>query len=248
MRRTSDRRHDKSGLLGLGTRVLRTRILGERILAEHTLGERGARAAGLEARVFASVPPRVHATAGAAATQTIGAASLRFRAVPTASTAVRAASVLVVAALLAIGAAAGTALAQGAGGPDELAIARRAHSVAGELMSPYCAGRTIANCPHPNAGYVRDEISKYIEVGLTDDEIKARIQSEFGAWAAAPDSPASWTVPIVVLAIGALALGALLLRTRASVDSAPAGVSAAVEKEIQAELDEALAARGAGQG
>ena len=42
----------------------------------------------------------------------------------------------------------------------EVALARTAHELSRELMSPYCPGRTLADCPSPDAGAVRDEIRR----------------------------------------------------------------------------------------
>ena len=48
---------------------------------------------------------------------------------------------------------------------DAVERARRAYALAGELLSPYCPGRTLADCPSPDAGALREEIRTRIDSG-----------------------------------------------------------------------------------
>ena len=63
---------------------------------------------------------------------------------------------------------------------DELADSRRARGLADELMSPFCPGRTLSDCPSPNASAVREEIRAWVHEGHTDAEIRERLRARFG--------------------------------------------------------------------
>ena len=95
----------------------------------------------------------------------------------------------------------------------ELALARSAHELSRELMSPYCPGRTLADCPSPDAGAVRDEIRAALRGGESPESVRARIEERFGAQViGVPTTWLGWSIPIAVLVAGALALAFALRR------------------------------------
>ncbi len=49
-----------------------------------------------------------------------------------------------------------------------------------ELLSPWCPGRTLADCPSPNAESVRMWILMQEAAGRTEDEVKADLLDRFG--------------------------------------------------------------------
>jgi cytochrome c-type biogenesis protein CcmH/NrfF len=135
--------------------------------------------------------------------------------------------------VLAFALLASTGLAQ-----DELEIqrARAAHELSRELMSPYCPGRTLADCPSPDAGAVRDEIRQALRDGESVDSIRARIESRFGAVViGVPTTTLGWMIPIAVLAAGALVL-VLVLRRAVSRTGALPRVSSDVAARLEQEL------------
>jgi cytochrome c-type biogenesis protein CcmH/NrfF len=118
----------------------------------------------------------------------------------------------------------------------EIARARAAHELSRELMSPYCPGRTLADCPSPDAGAVRDEIREALRAGESVDSIRTRIESRFGAQViGVPTTPLGWLIPIVVLAAGALVL-VFALRRAVSRGAAPPRVSSDVAARLEQEL------------
>jgi cytochrome c-type biogenesis protein CcmH/NrfF len=135
---------------------------------------------------------------------------------------------------LALSAAAAPATAQD---DPEVALARQAHELSRELMSPYCPGRTLADCPSPDAGAVRDEIRAALRGGEPVDSVRARIESRFGAQViGVPTTPLGWAIPIVVLAAGALALGFALRRVVSQTRVEPriaSDVAARLEQELR---------------
>jgi cytochrome c-type biogenesis protein CcmH/NrfF len=91
---------------------------------------------------------------------------------------------------------------------DEL---RRARALSEELMSPFCPGRTLSDCPSPNASAVRDEIRAWVDEGRSDAEIRAELRARFGdALVGEPQSFWGRAAPLAAIAlVGVLfALGA----------------------------------------
>ena len=115
-------------------------------------------------------------------------------------------TLLIAASLLAGLLLAGAAAAQE---DPEVALARSAHELSRELMSPYCPGRTLADCPSPDAGAVREEIRVALRGGEPVDSIRQRIEARFGAAVVGvPTTALGWLIPIVLLAAGAGRAGA----------------------------------------
>ena len=54
------------------------------------------------------------------------------------------------------------------------------YDLARELLSPWCPGRTLADCPSPNAESVRMWILMQEAAGRTEDEVKADLLDRFG--------------------------------------------------------------------
>ncbi len=118
----------------------------------------------------------------------------------------------------------------------ELARAREAHELSRELMSPYCPGRTLADCPSPDAGAVRDEIREALRAGEPVDAIRARIESRFGAQViGVPTTTLGWMIPVVMLAAGAIVL-VLALRRAVSRPGVLPRVSSDVAERLEQEL------------
>ena len=95
----------------------------------------------------------------------------------------------------------------------EIAIGRQAHELARDLMSPYCPGRTLEACPSPDALAVREEIRAALRAGEAPDSIRERIEARFGqAVIGLPQTPLGRALPVVALAVGAVALALVLRR------------------------------------
>jgi cytochrome c-type biogenesis protein CcmH len=91
--------------------------------------------------------------------------------------------------------------------------ARAAYALSRELMSPYCPGRTLADCPSPPAAALREEIRERIEGGASQEEIRRDLENRFGsAVRGTPSGAWGWALPGFVLAAGAVALALALMR------------------------------------
>lgn len=121
-----------------------------------------------------------------------------------------------------------------------------ANAVAQEVMSPYCPGVTLHDCPSSSAQEMRSEIAAWAEDGMTKDAILARLEDEFGpSIRALPSAGGSgllaWLLPGLALVAGA-ALAIVLARRWAKRPPAPVAPGVAVPAEagarLSAELDQ----------
>jgi cytochrome c-type biogenesis protein CcmH len=117
--------------------------------------------------------------------------------------------------------------------------ARRAHRIASGVMSPYCPGRTLADCPSPRAGELRAEIRELVDQGLDNEAILTRLEARFGdAIVGVPRGILGWTVPGLVLIVGAAVLIAALRRLSSgrAPQAEPGSEGTAIEKDLDREL------------
>lgn len=140
--------------------------------------------------------------------------------------------------------AAGAAVAQGAPPVDKAAAQAEAQVLYREVMSPFCPGLTLADCPSPNAFDLRKDIQARLERGESRESIVDGLVALYGTQLLSDpsDTPIGrvvWGVPILlsVLAAGGLAL--FLRRvTRGQQGEGAAGASepAAVRERLDEEL------------
>ncbi len=139
---------------------------------------------------------------------------------------------LLVAAVLCVGGVLVAVSAAAQADVDRTEQSRRAYALSGELMSPFCPGRTLADCPSPNAAVWREEIRVWIQAGLGEDEIRRRLQARTSLdLSSLPRSPLGWALPAAILVGG---LGVLVLALRRVV--APAASPPALDPQREAEL------------
>ena len=116
--------------------------------------------------------------------------------------------------------------------------ARAANELARDLMSPFCPGRTLADCSSPDAGAVREEIRQALGAGESPEAVRARIEARFGdRVVGVPRERTGWLLPIAALAAGAGVL-ALVIRRALQPPVAGAPIPPEVERELARELDE----------
>ncbi|HET9063564.1 MAG TPA: cytochrome c-type biogenesis protein [Candidatus Binatia bacterium] len=125
-------------------------------------------------------------------------------------------------------------------------VEREAARVTGSVMSPFCPGRLISDCPSPAAIELREQIRKRIAAGETAEAIKAELLETYGEFVrAAPTAEgfdlAAWLVPPIALALATVAVMLWMRRRGAKVApvSADAGsvLNAADKARIEAELE-----------
>jgi cytochrome c-type biogenesis protein CcmH/NrfF len=117
--------------------------------------------------------------------------------------------------------------------------ARQANELSRNLMSPFCPGRTLADCGSPDAAVVREEIRTALRTGESPDAIQARIEKRFGEHViGVPQNEIGWALPISVLAIGAGLLGVALLRSVQKPRATEPPITPEMERELSRELDD----------
>ena len=117
--------------------------------------------------------------------------------------------------------------------------ARRAHALARDLMSPYCPGRTLADCPSHDAAALRAEIRGLLRAGLDETGVRVRLEERFGdAVIGVPRGVLGWTLPGLVLLVGAGVLVFVLRRIYGGADGSDPGPSD--DPELDPELEREL--------
>ncbi len=104
----------------------------------------------------------------------------------------------------------------GAASPDDsysLERSRRAHAISRQVMSPYCPGRTLADCPSPDAGALRQEIRELVSSGRDESAILSALRERYGdAVVGVPEGIWATALPVIVLLLGGVVLFWVLRR------------------------------------
>jgi cytochrome c-type biogenesis protein CcmH/NrfF len=118
-----------------------------------------------------------------------------------------------------------------------------AYEAAAELMSPFCPGRTLADCPSPDAERLRLWLVVQAVAGRSRDEVEAELFARYGdQMRPAPKAEgmgiAAYAIPIVAFAAGGLLI-AVFLRRNTQVPPAPAAAgSMPLDPELERLIDE----------
>jgi cytochrome c-type biogenesis protein CcmH/NrfF len=113
----------------------------------------------------------------------------------------------------------------------------RAVSIHRNTQSPFCPGRTLDDCPSPDAAAWRADIRRWIDEGMSGAEIRARLQERVPGF----DLSGRAGVPGLGFAVGAFTLVALALGARFFTRRRRPGP--AVARETDDDDDDALDAR-----
>jgi cytochrome c-type biogenesis protein CcmH/NrfF len=91
--------------------------------------------------------------------------------------------------------------------PDE-----RAARLSQRIMSPFCDGVTLHDCPSKESDELRGEIAVMARDGMTDAQILDRLEAEYGPGIrATPDDGAAWLTP-ALFGLAGVALVIVLAR------------------------------------
>ena len=122
-----------------------------------------------------------------------------------------------------------------------------ANSVSEQIMSPFCPGVTLHECPSREALRLRDRIESWFADGLSHDQVMSRLESEYGPQIrAVPDTDGAgwlgWLLPAIALPA---AIGLAIYLTRKWTRSRPAAPTPILdETDLTRIEDELAAARG----
>ncbi|MFN2427202.1 MAG: cytochrome c-type biogenesis protein CcmH [Candidatus Binatia bacterium] len=115
-------------------------------------------------------------------------------------------------------------LASGEAAPED--VERSARAINGDFMSPYCPGLLLGDCRSPAAVELRAEVRRDLEAGVSEAELRARLEAEFGEkLLAAPHARGfglvAWLTPYVMVIAGMIAIFAWMLSHRRTVAPEP---------------------------
>jgi cytochrome c-type biogenesis protein CcmH len=136
----------------------------------------------------------------------------------------------------AVGSAAAALIVLLGAGPAGAAPDDVANDISSEIMSPFCDGVTLHECPSAEALSLRARIEKWVRRGWTRDRIMGRLEQQYGASIRAlpPRSGTglvAWVGPAVALGAGALLAWARARRwSRRAPHARPAPAATAGER------------------
>jgi cytochrome c-type biogenesis protein CcmH len=128
------------------------------------------------------------------------------------------------------------------------------------IMSPYCQGLTLADCPTSGAVAMRERIHTWLEEGRSSEWIMNTLAGEYGEWIRSAPKFAgfgllAWLAPGAALILGGVWVGGYMRRNTRPQEGAPDEVSRVeaaapqqassdedarlreIEKRVEAELD-----------
>lgn len=123
---------------------------------------------------------------------------------------------------------------------------RDARDIFETVMSPYCPGRTISNCPSPQADELRATIKQQLAAGETPEDIKEELYAVFGdELRTVPRARGfgllAWIVPGLGFLAGGWAIVSWMRRTGAYRLEAARSASVELDAESDARLKAAMA-------
>jgi cytochrome c-type biogenesis protein CcmH len=124
--------------------------------------------------------------------------------------------------------------------------AAEAQNIFTTVMSPYCPGLLLADCPSPAAFELRAEIRRRLDAGESAAAVERDLYHRYGEVIRAVPPPAGWggvlwAAPAAALAISLAALVWFLSRRRVDDEAPPAAAGdPAMDERLREELDELL--------
>jgi cytochrome c-type biogenesis protein CcmH/NrfF len=139
------------------------------------------------------------------------------------------------------------ALLLGGCGREEAADAPYAVELYNGLMSPYCPGRTLMDCPSGQATELRDWIAGQEQAGRPRQEVEDELYAKYGdvilqAPRAEGFGVVAYLLPVVAFLIGGGIVWAFLRRQAAGGGAPVARPRASLDPEIERRIDEELRA------
>lgn len=118
-----------------------------------------------------------------------------------------------------------------------------AQTIFTSVMSPYCPGRLLADCPSPAAFELRADILRRLASGETAADIERDLYRTFGDSIRAVPPARGWgrvlaVAPAIALVLSAAALLWFLAHTRSPHEPRGVAADAAMEGRLQQELDD----------
>jgi cytochrome c-type biogenesis protein CcmH len=123
---------------------------------------------------------------------------------------------------------------------------KRAVAVYQDILSPFCPGRSLNDCPSSKAQELKTDIRQKLEQGIAEDQILNEVFSTFGdQYRAIPKNTGFgrlvWLAPAAFLVVGAFGILAMAQRkkvTGAPPAHSPEPISPQMQEEIRRALNE----------
>lgn len=118
-----------------------------------------------------------------------------------------------------------------------------ANRISGEVMSPFCPGVTLHDCPSDAATEKRIEIEGWARAGWSEERIFAQLEEDFGSNIRANPSGArglwAWAIPAAVLGAGVVGAMSLSKRwTKRLGAEAPIAIAPEDHQRVESDLEE----------
>ncbi len=148
---------------------------------------------------------------------------------------------------VAIAAIAWALAAQPAFAADEVAASWH-YDVWNSMMSPYCPGRSLLDCPSEQATELRNWIADQEKAGRRREDVEEQVYQQFGdvvlqAPRATGFGLAAYVTPIVGVVVGAFVLAIFLRRQASAARQTPAPAAAPPDPELDRIIDEEMQRR-----
>lgn len=122
---------------------------------------------------------------------------------------------------------------------------QQAADMAGQLMSPFCPGRLLADCTSPDAGVLRKDIAARIAAGETAAAVKADLVRQYGAEIlGAPEATGvgwlAWLVPGVLGLASFIAIGVKVVRATRTAPAPALAAAGVTDAQVLTQLDDEL--------
>ena len=103
------------------------------------------------------------------------------------------------------------------------------YQLAHDIMSPYCPGLSLSDCPSPNAAQLREWIIEQEAAGASKEAVEEQLLARFGDQLLQAPRPEgvglfAYAIPLAIFLLGAVFVGAMLFRRSGG---APATATAA---------------------
>lgn len=117
-----------------------------------------------------------------------------------------------------------------------------AQEIFNSVMSPYCPGRLLADCPSPAAFELREDVLRRLESGESAADVERDLYRKFGDSIRAVPPAMGWgrvlsLAPAIALALSGVALLWFLTHNRADDQPKVAAADPVMEERLQQELD-----------
>jgi len=120
---------------------------------------------------------------------------------------------------------------------------RQVQSIVRNTLSPFCPGKTLNSCPSPKAGEWRRDIRTWVEEGVPEPEIRERLQARVPAFdLSIPPVKSGWVIPVIAVVVSTLWFVVMVRRFRGRAGRMHRTEASPGDQELDARLDEELAA------